>query len=394
MRICAGCVMSSSGGLPCGQEVLREALQHAAGFVDRDFLGGVQPALHRHGGGLAVLVANAQRQDGPRRALADDVEGLAAVETQRQPIGTGLELQRQHAHADQVAAVDALEALGHDGLDAQQLRALGGPVAARPGAVLLAGEDHGGRALGDIGHCGVVDRRLLAVLQREAAFHPRAVLAGRQHQVLDPHIGKGAAHHHIVIAAARAIGVEVGLEDAVLGQELAGRRGLLEGAGRADVVGSDRVAEQRHDAGALDAGFQRLGFHREAFEERRLGDVGALWPVVDLALDALDCIPQPAGLLRDLVVVGLERLRVHRMLHQLVDLVTRWPDVAEVDRLALLAGAHRLGHQVARHIAGNRVGDDQRRAGQEVGLQIGMDARLEIAVARQHGRADQVVVLD
>jgi hypothetical protein len=52
-----------------------------------------------------------------------------------------LELQRQHAHAHQVAAVDALEAARHHGLDAQQLRALGGPVAARPGAVFLAGKD-------------------------------------------------------------------------------------------------------------------------------------------------------------------------------------------------------------------------------------------------------------
>jgi hypothetical protein len=56
-----------------------------------------------------------------------------------------LELQRQHAHAHQVAAVDALEAARHHGLDAQQLRALGGPVARRAGAVFLAGEDHRGR---------------------------------------------------------------------------------------------------------------------------------------------------------------------------------------------------------------------------------------------------------
>ena len=45
-------------------------------------------------------------------------------------LSPSLELQRQHAHADQVAAVDALEALGDHGLDAQQQRALGGPVAA------------------------------------------------------------------------------------------------------------------------------------------------------------------------------------------------------------------------------------------------------------------------
>ena len=51
----------------------------------------------------------------------------------RQPMGagrlTGQELQRQHAHIHQVAAVDALEAFGDDCLDAQQQRPLGRPVA-------------------------------------------------------------------------------------------------------------------------------------------------------------------------------------------------------------------------------------------------------------------------
>ena len=54
------------------------------------------------------------------------------------PLG---ELQRQHAHADQVGAVDPLVGLGDDGLDAEQRGALGRPVARRAGAVLLAGQD-------------------------------------------------------------------------------------------------------------------------------------------------------------------------------------------------------------------------------------------------------------
>jgi hypothetical protein len=47
-------------------------------------------------------------------------------------LSPALELQRQHAHADQVAAVDALEAARDHRLDAEQLRALGGPVADEP----------------------------------------------------------------------------------------------------------------------------------------------------------------------------------------------------------------------------------------------------------------------
>jgi hypothetical protein len=74
-----------------------------------------------------------------------DVDELGAIQLQRLPGVAALELQRQHAHAHQVAAVDALEAARHHGLDAQQLRALGGPVARGAGAVFLAGEDDGGR---------------------------------------------------------------------------------------------------------------------------------------------------------------------------------------------------------------------------------------------------------
>ena len=43
-----------------------------------------------------------------------------------------LNWQRQHAHADEVGAVDALEALRDDGLHAEELRALRRPVAREP----------------------------------------------------------------------------------------------------------------------------------------------------------------------------------------------------------------------------------------------------------------------
>ncbi len=86
-----------------------------------------------------------------------------------------LELERQHAHPDEVRAVDPLEALGDHGAHAEQPRALGGPVAARARAVLLAGEHDQRHALLDVAHRGVVDRHLLAVgavaeVQRHAAL--------------------------------------------------------------------------------------------------------------------------------------------------------------------------------------------------------------------------------
>jgi hypothetical protein len=68
-----------------------------------------------------------------RQAVVDlDVEGLVPSSPRRRGVLAGQVLQRQHAHADEVGAVDALEALGEDRAHAQQERALGRPVAAEP----------------------------------------------------------------------------------------------------------------------------------------------------------------------------------------------------------------------------------------------------------------------
>ena len=56
--------------------------------------------------------------------------------------------------------------------------------------------------------------------------------------------------------------------------------------------------------------------------------------------------------------------------------------------------AERLGAEVFQHRAGDRVGHHQRRTGEEVGADVGVDARLEVAVAREHRGADQVVLDD
>ena len=63
------------------------------------------------------------------RGQARDGEGLGAVQAERLGALAGRELEGHHAHADEVGAVDTLEGLGDDGLDTQQRRALGGPVA-------------------------------------------------------------------------------------------------------------------------------------------------------------------------------------------------------------------------------------------------------------------------
>src|SRR5690606_12659675 len=95
----------------------------------------------------------------------------------------------------------------------------------------------------------------------------------RHHFVLDTDVGEGAAHHDFMVAPARAVGVEVLLRDAVFQQILAGGAVLLDGARGRDVVGSDRVTQDRHGTRTANVG-HGLGRRGHAHEVWRVGDVG------------------------------------------------------------------------------------------------------------------------
>ena len=61
---------------------------------------------------------------------------------------------------------------------------------------------------------------------------------------------------------------------------------------------------------------------------------------------------------------------------------------------ALRILAQRLGRQIDLHLAGERVGDDERRRRQIVGADLRLNAALEVAVAAQHRCHDQILILD
>ena len=65
---------------------------------------------------------------GIRIRLTRYVEGLGTRQFERFGILAVEELQRQHAHADQVRTVNALEALCDYGFDAEQYGSFRGPV--------------------------------------------------------------------------------------------------------------------------------------------------------------------------------------------------------------------------------------------------------------------------
>src|SRR5205085_7297937 len=136
-------------------------------------------------------------------------------------------------------------------------------------AVLLAREDDERHARRLIMNRRIVDWHLLArrLKRRDAAF-------GSRHQkVLDADVGEGAAHHHLMVAATRAVRVEVLLLDAAQEQVASGGRGRLDSPGGRDVVGRDGVAEDCERARAEYVA-EAAGLHAEALEVGRLLYVG------------------------------------------------------------------------------------------------------------------------
>jgi len=159
------------------------------------------------------------------------------------------------------------------------------------------------------------------------------------------------------------------------------------------VVGRDRVAEDAHRTSALDVG-DRPGGHAEVLEKWRFLDVGALdVPIVDLADAGWHFVPLGI-LVCEAGVEFLENLGLEGGLHFVADFLEAWPDVFQENINAGAVFGDWFGGEVDIHAAGERVGDDERGRHEEVGADVLVNAGLEVAVAREHGGSDEVVLHD
>jgi hypothetical protein len=147
--------------------------------------------------------------------------------------------------------MDALVAFGDHRAHAQQQRAFRRPVARRTRAVFLARQHDQRHAFFLVFHRRVVDVIFSpsGLVQRPAAFG-----AGRE-LIAQANIRERAAHHHFVIAAPRAVGIEVRPACTPLAishtfpRAIGGNR-----AGGRDVIGRDAIAENRQHARVANIG--------------------------------------------------------------------------------------------------------------------------------------------
>ena len=202
--------------------------------------------------------------------------------------------------------MNALEAFGDHRAHAQQLWPLGRPIARTAAAVLLAGQNHQRHAALGVLLAGVEDRHLLALGQeaRNSAFRARSKF------VPQPHIGEGAAHHHFMIAAPRAVGIKVPRLDAVRRQIHARRSVGLDRSGWRDMVGRYRVSQNGQHTRPQNVCDWR-GSSSDSIKVWSLANISRIrLPLIDLAGGEFQ--PLPVGVaLADGGVLATEALAAH-----------------------------------------------------------------------------------
>ncbi|KAF1053120.1 MAG: hypothetical protein GAK43_01589 [Stenotrophomonas maltophilia] len=152
------------------------------------------------------------------------------------------------------------------------------------------------------------------------------------------------------------------------------------------MVGGDVVRQDRQRAHAA----QRALTGQGAFPVRRATDVGGLRaPVVQRAFGFLH-----AAQVEHRDVHLAELLGLDAGGDDGVDLFVRRPQVLQRDRGAATVLAEHVLLDIETHAAGDGVGHHQRRRGEEGLLGVGVDAPVEVAVAREYGSGIEVAVDD
>ena len=115
--------------------------------------------------------------------------------------------------------MDPFIALSYNGLDPLKVNTFGSPVARAASAILASAEDHQRSSLISVAHSRIIETRDFSAreVDRNTAF------SVRKQPILESDVRKRAAHHDLVIAATRSIGVKVPSLHAPLQQILSGR---------------------------------------------------------------------------------------------------------------------------------------------------------------------------
>lgn len=212
------------------------------------------------------------------------------------------------------------------------------------------------------------------------------------HLVDELDVSERSSSHDFVVASSRAIGVIIFLLDTSFAEVTCCRRVFGDTSCRRDMVGGDEIAEIGKAVGILDW-FNGFGCEFSGLEEWWVVDVGRVFPLVDQRLLDFQVIPS-LGAFGDIAVHFPEHLRLECFLDEFVCLFASGPNIFQVDFLASLISAERLGLEIEIHSAGKRVGNNERRRSQVGSLNHLVHSGLEVTVPGKHSRSSKILILD
>lgn len=316
-----------------------------------------------------------------------------------------LKVKGEDAHADEVGAVDALEAFGDDGLDAEEGGTFGCPVTGGSHAVVFATDDDEFTAGLLVGDGGVVNEGGLGAFGGGdflirggdggvAEVLGVAALDAGGHEVLDADVTEGAAGHDAVVSATGTEGVELGFFDTVFEEVFSGGTGFGDGSGGGDVVGGDTVPEDAEGAGVDDVPTFSGGGAGEVVEEGwELNVGGVVIPLVGVAGGDFDLDP----LLIGGVEIGVELVEDFRFeggADDFLEFLRGRPEVFEINVSTMGILTKRVIGEVDVNATCEGVGNDKRRGHEEIRTNGTVNAGFEIAVAGEDGGADKITLVN
>lgn len=146
--------------------------------------------------------------------------------------------------------------------------------------------------------------------------------------------------------------------------------------------------------GILDFSDRSGDFLSHASEERREMDIGGVFsPGEKVAFGSLELVPSLVSS-QSLGVEFLEESGGDGGSNDLLDFITRRPDVLEHDGLTLLVVTDRVFLEVNVDVTGNGVGNDKRRTGEIVTSGERVNTSLEVSVSGEDSTSYNVFILD
>ena len=158
-----------------------------------------------------------------------------------------------------------------------------------------------------------------------------------------------------------------------------------------DVVGGDAVAEDRQalESGRVHDGVG--GLRRHVLEIRCFLDVGrSRVPLETVSGRNLHFRP----LFVTLVNVGValhKHVAAERLLDGVGDFLLGWPEIAQIDRIAVLVIGDGVAKEINLDAARESVGNHQRGRHKVVGLDLLVNTAFKVSVAAEHGRHHETV---